>query len=235
MLSVVVPAFNEQDRIVPFLKELVDFAEKNSWVGELIVVDDGSSDATLQILNSFKKQVRILKHERNLGKGAAVRTGIMAAKGDFIVIADADGATSASQLPKMRSALRKFDAVFGSRNLPDSKIISKKPFVKMVLSKLFNFYADWLFGFGCSDLLCGFKGFRSEIAKHVLPSLVSDRWIFDVELLARLKAKNSSIGEIPINWSYVHGSKMKINMETLSFAFSLYKLKKMLQKEGLVF
>ncbi len=235
MLSVVIPAFNEQNRIMPFLKDLVAFKEKNPWVLELVVVDDGSTDATLQVLNGFKKHIRVLQHEINKGKGFAIRTGVMAAKGDLVVVMDADGAIPASQLSKMRSALEKFDVVLGSRSLPESKIVAKRPFVKRILSKLFNFYVERLFGLGCNDILCGFKGFRKEITIRIFPPMVSGGWIFDVELLARAKAKNASIVQIPIEWNYVHGSKMRVNRETITVVFSLLKLKKMLRKEGLTF
>lgn len=231
-LSVVVPAFNERRRFPPFLAELLGFKEKNPFFKELIVVDDGSTDATMQLLQQHAEQIRILRHAENMGRGAAVRTGIMAANGDFIVVMDADGSARASQIPPMVSALEKFGVVIGCRNLPCSKITAKKPFAKHVISRVFNWYVNRLFKIGSWDVLNGFKGLRKETALLVAPAVASNGWIFDVELLVRAKAAGASIGEIPIEWGYVHGSKMRVNKETITAVFALRALKRKLVLEG---
>jgi len=230
-LSVIIPAFNEEKRILSFLVALLDFKNKNSFFEELIVVNDGSTDNTARVLQSFGNKIKLLEHRQNKGKGAAVKTGVLAAKGNFIVFADADGATPVSQIKPMLSALKKFDLVAGARNLKDSKITRKKPVLRRVFSWLANHYANLLFSTSCSDVFCGFKGMKKNLAKKVFAKMLSSGWAFDAELLARANGLQATIGQIPIEWRFVKGSKLRLNQKLFSAFFYLLELKKILKKE----
>jgi len=235
-LSVIVPAYNEERRIRPLLDDLVTLKEQAPDLNlcEIIVVDDGSTDGTAQVLQEYGERVRVIRHGKNMGKGAAVKTGIAAAEGGYILFMDADGATPASEIPKMVSALERFDFVSGARNARGSRMNAKRPIIKRVTSRLFNFYVRRLFKTRNRDILCGFKGMRKGVAKRLAAAIVSDGWIFDAEMLARAKAMGARIAEIPIEWGYVKGSNMRLGRETAFAVFRMMKLRKRLRREGVV-
>jgi len=232
-LSIVVPAFNERRRISNLLSGLARFREKNRYLKEIIVVDDGSTDGTARAVRRFGKKMQLIAHAGNMGKGAAVKTGFSAAKGDFVLFMDADGSTSVSQIPKIVSALRDSDLALGSRSVKGARITAKKPFLRHAVSVFANFYINLLFGFGCSDVFCGFKGMRKGLAGQIMPALVSKGWIFDVELIARAKARGARIAEVPVEWGYAGGSKLKPK-KLFSAFFELAALRRKLRMEGVL-
>ncbi len=224
-LSVIVPAYNEEARIKPFLQQLLSFKQKNSFVSEVIVVDDGSTDSTLAILKEFGNRIRVISYKPNRGKGHAVKTGILAAKAGLVCFMDADGATPASQLTDMYNALQRNDVVVGNRKTKKARIIARQPLYRRFLSWGFNTTVQILFNFNVKDLLCGFKGMRTDLGKEIAKKLISNRWIFDVEIIARANALGAKFGVIPIEWSHVKGSKMKIGFNTIKMFFKLIKLR----------
>ncbi len=228
-ISVIVPAFNEEKRIKPFLQTLLFFKEKNNFIEEIIVVDDGSSDATLSILKQFEGKIKIISYKPNMGKGNAVKTGILAAKGSFVCFMDADGATPASQLSAMFDALQGNDLVVGNRKTEKARIIAGQPLYRRFLSWGFNTTVALLFNFNVKDVLCGFKGMRAPLAKEIARQMVSNRWVFDVELIARAKAKGARTGVIAIEWSHVKGSKMRVGLNTVKMLWQLFKLRSALR------
>jgi len=228
-----VPAFNEQRRIANLLSGLVRFKEKNSLLKEIIVVDDGSTDGTACATRKFGKKTALITHARNMGKGAAVKTGVAAAKSDFVLFMDADGSAPVSQIPKIVSALQDSDLALGSRNIAGSRITRGKPLLRDAISRFANFYINALFGLGCSDAFCGFKGMRRGLAEQIIPALVSKGWIFDVELIARAKARGARIAEVPVEWGYVGGSKLKPK-KLFSAFFELIALRQKLLRESVL-
>ncbi|MBN2067998.1 MAG: glycosyltransferase [Candidatus Diapherotrites archaeon] len=230
-LSVIVPAFNEEARIKPFLEQLLSFKQRNSFVAEVIVVDDGSTDSTLSILQGFGNRLKVISYRPNKGKGHAVKTGILAARSALVCFMDADGATPASQLTDMYNALQGNDVVVGNRKTERARIIARQPLYRRFLSWGFNTSVQILFNFNVKDLLCGFKGMRTDLGKEIAAKMVSNRWIFDVELIARANALGASFGVIPIEWSHVKGSKMKIGLNTVSMFLKLVKLRIDLARE----
>jgi dolichyl-phosphate beta-glucosyltransferase len=207
MISIVVPAYNEAGRMKPFLTRLVAMLRKGNY--ELIVVDDGSSDDSAGISKELTKgmrRARIISYKPNRGKGYAVKTGMLAAKGDPIIFIDADGSIPPEEIPRMAEALKKYDFVVGDRS--SSKSMVTQPKMRKYLGVMFNTYINMLFGLGVSDYLCGFKGFRRKAAMEIFKGLVSERWIFDVEVFYRAKKGGYSLYKMPIRW--VHKEKTKI-------------------------
>lgn len=222
-LSIIVPAYNEEKRIRPFLADLNKFCTKNLDNYEIIVVNDGSKDRTLDILKKVNyKNFRFISYAPNQGKANAVKTGVLAAKGSHLLFIDADGATSPQEISKMIPCFENFDAVVGSRNLKESE--AHKDFQRRILSFGFNNYVSFLFGLNFSDYLCGFKGFKTDIARKLFDSLKSKRWIFDVELFCRIKKYGVSIKEIPIKWTHCDDSKMK-KIDVLKIFWQLFVLR----------
>lgn len=226
-ISVVVPAYNEEKRLENFLKELIRFKQKNSYINEIIIVNDGSTDKTEDILKKYQDDdIRIIKHTRNMGKGAAIKTGILSANGDSIIFMDADNSTHPEQIPKIIEALRNYPIVTGSRKERQSKILRKQPTIRTFFGKIFNLLANILFpNLRILDTLCGFKGMRNKEGKLLFKEMISERWVFDVEMLIRARNMGYGIGIVPITWKHEGDSKMKLGMNNVKMFLDLLKLR----------
>ncbi len=209
MVSVIVPMYNEEERIGPFLTELLEFSEKNLKNYEIILVNDGSTDKTLHIVEGLirnHKNVRIVSYQKNMGKGFAVKTGVDAAKYDPLLFIDADGSIAPNEIPNMLEKLKEYDIVVGSRAIKGSDV--KYTFIRNTTGIIFNRIVNLLFPVGVYDTLCGFKGFKREVAKKLFNGLKSDRWVFDVELFYKARKNRFSLYQMPLVWRYKPGSKI---------------------------
>ena len=236
--SIIVPAFNEEKRITGFLNGLAEVVKKNK-TGEIIVVDDGSTDKTLEVLAGFSKQfsnkaglelIRIISYKPNKGKGWAVRKGMLSSRAGKIIFMDADGATPSSEVPRMLELLDKHDIVIGTRSSNNSHV--SEPPHRSVPAWMFNKMVEKLFHLGVRDCLCGFKGFSGDIGRSIADRLVSTGWEFDVEILSMAKAQNLDIFEQPIKWHYVKGSKISLLKDPARLFLRLLSLKRRLKKEA---
>ncbi|MBI4148442.1 glycosyltransferase [Candidatus Woesearchaeota archaeon] len=210
-LSVLVPVYNEERRGKEFLQRLVDFVDVHLKDSELLLVNDGSSDGTLDMLRTLGKGkdfVKIISYQKNRGKAFAVKEGVLAAKGSKVIFIDADGSIPPEEIPRMRQLLDKYEVVVGNRAHRES--IIDQPLTRETLGRLFNLYARLLFNTRVSDHLCGFKGFRLPVARHLFSKLVSDRWVFDVELFYRIRRERFSLVDMPIRWVHKAGSKIRM-------------------------
>ncbi len=208
MISIIVPAYNESKRIRPFLIELLKFIKKGYY--ELIIVNDGSTDNTLSIMKKITnglKKVQIISYKENKGKGYAVKTGVFNAKGEYVIFIDADGSISPSEIPKMERMLKKYDVVIGDRSSKLSKV--SQPKMRKLFGLIFNNYVKFLFGSKINDHLCGFKGFRKDVARDIFKSLISNGWIFDVEILYKITKSKYTLFKLPIKWVYKDRTKIK--------------------------
>lgn len=225
LISIIVPMYNEETRIKYFLPQLKDFTKSYHKDCEIILVNDGSTDNTLDTIKELSKDqanIKIVSYFKNRGKGAAVREGFLAAKGDFVIFIDADGSITPNQIHGMVKKLYEFDAVVGNRSLKDSKI--KYTFIRNSLGISFNFIAKILFATGVKDHLCGFKGFKKNVAKELFKDLVSKGWLFDVELFYKIRRNKFSLYELPLVWVHKSDSKMKLYYPFFLF-FELFKLR----------
>ncbi|MFH1587665.1 MAG: glycosyltransferase [Candidatus Diapherotrites archaeon] len=227
-LTLLVPAYNEEKRIEEFLLDLIEYGMKSEDVVEILVVDDGSTDRTPKILKNYGHQIKIVRHKKNLGKGAAIKTGVLAATGDYIVFMDADGSTGTNQLPKMLAALKKNTIVVGNRLGKESKITNSQPLRRQIAGKVFNFIVNILFPINYWDCLCGFKGMRAKEGKEIASEMISTDWVFDVEIIARAKKKKFGFGVIPVEWHHEKDSKMKLGWTNVKMFLNLLKLRKAL-------
>ncbi len=228
-LSIIVPAYNEQLRITSFLKNLLNFSKKNFESYEIIIVDDGSIDKTYQIVKKLIKDyenTKIISYSENKGKGYAVFQGILTARGEFVLFIDADGSTPPEEIKNMVKIYRKhgYDVIIGTRIDETSSIENPQPISRKVMSLIFNFYSNILFHLRINDLLCGFKGFKKEVAIRIFQNLQSLRWEFDVEILYNARKLGYSLYQIPIKWKHEEGSKMK-KSDPLFIIFNLFKLR----------
>jgi len=219
-LSVIIPAYNEQERLPTMLKECVQYLEARKSSYELIIVDDGSQDSTSEIGRQFSKtyripsdKIRVLTCAVNRGKGGAVRMGMLRARGKNLLFADADGATTFSELSKMERELSKIEVngqglVCGSRaHLQDESISSRSAF-RTVLMYGFHMCV-WLFAVkNIRDTQCGFKLMTRETATLIFKSIHIERWAFDVEMLKIAEMVDIPVSEVAVRWTEIDGSKL---------------------------
>lgn len=210
-LSIVIPAYNEAYRLPVALDALRHHVDPTTT--EVIVVDDGSDDETSNVARrtgDWAKHLLVLRHEQNQGKGAAVRTGVAAARGDVIAFIDADNATNLAALAPMIAALgSNVAAVFGSRHAPGSSVTGA-PAIRGLMGRLFNHVVKAAAGTSIRDTQCGAKVFQAPVARVVFADTAVDGFAFDVEILRRLLAMGLGVIEYPVTWQYVHGTKIRL-------------------------
>jgi len=230
MMSIVIPAYNEEKRIEGSLSETCAYMNDFGMEYEIIVVDDGSSDGTGRIVGRIAKDVRnvrLVRYEKNRGKGHALRTGVLVTKGDFVLVMDADLSTPMDELGKLMPYLAEgeFDVAIGSRALALSDIIRKQPWWRRGMGKMFNRIVKVLVIGDFSDTQCGFKLFRGGVARNLFGEAKIDRFAYDVEILARARKKGYGIREVPIRWINSPESKVDPVKDSLQMLADLVKIR----------
>lgn len=213
-LSIIIPAYNEAARLPTTLLLLVAYLEREHLSYEIIVVNDGSSDDTAELVNGFTKlkpEVRLINLPANQGKGAAVRTGVLRAGGERILFYDADGATPIGELPRLMNAMEMgADVAIGSRALASADTKVKTYLYRMVMGRIFSAIVKILILPGIADTQCGFKMFSYPVARYLFSRQTANGWSFDVELLFLARRAGCRIAEIPVNWTNIPGSKVHL-------------------------
>ncbi|MBI1970500.1 glycosyltransferase family 2 protein [Candidatus Woesearchaeota archaeon] len=225
LVSIIVPAYNEEKRINGFLPSLLSFSKKHLRNCEIIIVDDGSTDSTKSVVQQLIQQypsAKLISYPENKGKGNAVREGVSASKGKYVLFIDADGSIPPEEIPNMVQKLKEHQVVVGSRRIDVSKV--KTSPLRKFTGVMFNAYVNLLFRIDIYDNLCGFKGFEKSIAKALFSDLQSMRWIFDVELFYKIKKNNYTLYHLPISWEHRDGSKIRL-IDPLKMAIELLKLR----------
>jgi dolichyl-phosphate beta-glucosyltransferase len=221
-LAVVVPAFNEAQRLADTLSALLAYLKAHRPQSELIVVDDGSTDGTAQVAEEVfarKPEVsaRVLRFENNRGKGHAVRAGLLAALAPIAVFSDADLSTPILELPKIVEPIETgdYDVVFGSRALNRKLIGKRQPWWREQGGQIFNAIVRLTTGLPFSDTQCGFKAFRMQAARPIIEQARTDGFGFDVELLYLARKAGLRLLERPVRWDHNEGSKVHIIRDSL--------------------
>lgn len=205
MLSIVIAAFNEEQRIGSTLVRIGEFLAGKGLEHEIIVVDDGSRDATKETVTALQSAIpnlSIIHYEVNRGKGYALRTGVLASRGDMVLVTDADLSTPIEELEKLASPILagECEAAIGSRALALSELIRKQPWWRQGMGRVFNRIVRLLVLEGFSDTQCGFKAFAGDVARELFGEAKVNRFAYDVEILARARQKGYRVLEIPITW-----------------------------------
>ncbi len=210
LLSIIIPAFNEQERLPTSLDQLVEFTARQDYGIEVIVVNNNSSDGTPEIAADYASRYKCIHtlDEPRQGKGVAVNAGIMAGKGDYLFVCDADFSMPVEEVSKfMPPALNGYDIAIASRELSESRRIDE-PAYRHLMGRVFNFIVRVLAIPKIQDTQCGFKVFSREVAEKVFPMQTIDGWAFDVEILFIAQRLGYSIVEVPINWYYMPQSRI---------------------------
>lgn len=200
-LSVVIPAFNEEGRLPATLVRIREHLAGRGVAFELVVVDDGSTDATTEAARAVPGPIQVLRHPVNRGKGHAVRTGMLAASGALRLMTDADLSTPIEELGRLEAALDQgFDVAIGSRALAGSRIEVHQPAYREALGRLFNRLVQALLLPGLQDTQCGFKLFTAAAASAAFAACRLDGFCFDVEALYVARRRGLRIAELPVVW-----------------------------------
>ena len=212
-LSVVIPAYNEAPRISRALERVAQFLRQQPYRWEILVVDDGSRDDTAKQVEALAgkiPQLHLVRHPTNLGKGAAVRTGLKKAQGEAILFCDADGATPIEELNRLLPHLQEVSIVVGSRRLAGSSIVVKQQWIRRWMSALYQWLCRRLLVPGVSDDTCGFKLLSRQAAQCCATRMRIDRWSFDAEILTIAKIQRLAFLEVPIRWSHQKKTKVRL-------------------------
>jgi len=216
-LSIVIPAYNEASRLERTLYTIVDYLHQNTVDAEIIVVDDGSADETATVARTALEQASplrtsVITYKSNLGKGRAVRLGLLAARGDVALFSDADLSTPISETPKLVDPILRgeFDVTFGSRALDRELIGVHQSWRREQGGRIFNAVVRIATGLPFWDTQCGFKAFRMSVCRPLVEAATVDRFGFDVELLYLAHRAGLRLKEIPVRWDHNEGSKVSV-------------------------
>jgi glycosyltransferase involved in cell wall biosynthesis len=232
-LSIVMPAYNERDRLGASVEAALAYLSTQEFSSELIVVDDGSSDNTSQVAQSAAASFpsvtcQVIRYEKNRGKGFAVRTGLLAAAGEIALFSDADLSTPIDELHKLIEPIRdgSFDVAFGSRALDRSLIGTHQPWRREQGGRVMNLVIRTISGLPFADTQCGFKAFRMARFRPLLDVMTVDRFGFDVEFLFVANHHGLKLAEIPVRWNDVAGSKVSVVRDTRRMISELNQIRR---------
>lgn len=234
-LSIIIPAHNEQSRLAQTLDELLRFTTSQSYTSEIIIVENASIDHTLAIANEYagKHKNFIVLHDDRPGKGLAVKTGMLAASGDYRFICDADLSMPATEISRfLPPALAGVEIGIASREAPGA-IRYNEPPLRHLSGRVFNTLVRIIVLHGLQDTQCGFKCFTRKAAETLFPLQTIPGWTFDVEILAMAQKLGMTIAEVPIPWYYHGDSKVRVIRDSLKMTRDLFRIRASVRKRKL--
>jgi dolichyl-phosphate beta-glucosyltransferase len=225
MLSIIIPAYNEEKRLPETLKRILGFLKKRKINNEIIIVVDKSKDRTLDLVKRYSKKytnVRYIFNPKKCGKGYAVRKGILSSKGKLVMFTDADTSTPIAELDNFLPKIRRYDIVIGSREHKGS-VVKKKLLSRVLLGNIGNLLLRIFLIKKIRDTQCGFKLFKGSIARELFAKSKIDGFGFDFEIIFLSQRKKYRIYECPVNWTYCEDTKVtwQSHFKTLSELFEI--------------
>lgn len=235
-LSVIIPAYNEAARLGSSLDTIRQYAALRTGRVEVLVVDDGSSDATADLVRDYPAgdlHLRLLVNEHNRGKGYSVRRGMLEAAGDELLMYDADGATPIGEVDKLRSEMTpEVQVVIGSRAMPESVINPPPTFKRQLMRTTFAFIRGRLMLPDIRDTQCGFKLFARDAARHIFSLAQDDGFAFDCEVLALARHLGYQIREVGVDWHHCENSTIRPIRDSIHMVRALWRIRKRLRAMG---
>ena len=235
LLSLVIPAYNEQNRLPATFQQIREHIVRWAFSFELIVVVEPSEDRTLELAHEETRSLPnlvVLTDSKRRGKGFAVRNGMLQARGSYVFFSDADLSTPLEDLDKGLALLqhdRSIDVLVGNRQHPNSQIVQHQSMMRECMGNVFNRMVQVLAGLDISDTQCGFKGFRYRTAKEIFGRQRTDGFAFDVEVLLLAKAMNFSVAEMPVRWRDSPASHIRIVRDSLRMLRDVAHVRKLVR------
>jgi len=227
LLSIIIPANNEELRLPGSLGKIVAFLEEQDYEAEVIVVENASQDNTAGVVEGFMARYPVISmiQEEKPGKGLAVKRGMLAARGEYLFICDADLSMPIEEVAKfLPPQLEDYDVAIASREVEGARRYGE-PAYRHLMGRVFNFLVRLLAVPGFQDTQCGFKCFRREVARDIFPYQTIEGWGFDVEVLFIAQKRGYRIVEVPINWYYRANSRVSPIKDTLTMLGELLKVR----------
>ena len=210
--SIVIPAYNESARIPATLESVVGCIRANGWDAEVIVVNDGSSDRTAEVVRAFAAnapEVRLLENPGNRGKGYCVRSGLLQALGQVVMFTDSDLSAPIEEAERLFAAIAEgADIAIGSRWLESGRQTHRQPLYRQFFGRCFNAVTRMVMGLHFADTQCGFKAFTRAAAQTVFQLQTIERWGFDPEILFIALKRGYRVVEVPVSWSHDERTRM---------------------------
>jgi len=226
MISIIIPAFNEENIIEQTLNHLRNFFKGRCY--EIIVSADGCTDRTCEIVSKVAKmdnRIKLVYTAERLGKGGGLKKGFYESKGEIVVFADADMSCSANEIDKLIKHIKDADIVIASRAIKRSIILRHQSFIREYMGKIFNLLLRLILGLKIKDTQCGYKVFRRDVLENLLSKVKSNGWEFDAELLFRATKGNYKIHEVGVKWKNRKESKLSIFPDSLRMLLGLIKIR----------
>jgi len=240
-LSIIIPAYEEQDKIARDVRESAEFLVSHRIRGHIIVVDDGSRDGTAEVARSALPQppdgvfVEVIRHAQNRGKGFAVRTGVQRATGDFVMFADSGSCVPYEETLRGLELIKsgQCEIAHGSRKMVGCRIEHGQPFHRRVCGNFFRWFVKWLMGIPMelTDTQCGFKIYRGDVARRLYSRAVTDGSVFDIEVIMRAREAGYRIREFPLRWVCDPDSRHSIITSLWRFPRELWTIRRALRSE----
>lgn len=236
LLSLVIPAYNEADRLPATIRRIEKHRRLWSFSSEIIIVVEPSEDQTLALAESAAKtvpQLAVLTHHEKRGKGFAVRSGMLRARGDFIFFTDADLSTPLEDLDASLQRFRQdrsIDVIVGNRQHPETRILVRQNPGREWMGKVFNMFARTMTGLKIRDSQCGFKGFRHRAAKEIFGRQRIDGFSFDVEVLLLAQAMGFSTVEVPVHWTNSAASRVRVFRDSVVMLRDVFRICRLTKK-----
>ncbi len=225
-LSVIIPTYNEEERIGGTLEKITAYLSRQNYPYEIIIVDDASSDKTVKIIEDSGEKIVLLINKRRKGKGYSVRQGVLSATGDFVLFSDADLSTPIEESEKLLFWLKRgYHLAIGSRRLPDSEISVPQPFLRRLMGKVFNLLVRIFVVRGFCDTQCGFKCFEKKTANFLFGRQQLSGFCFDVEILYLAKKFKKRVKEVPVRWLNSPVSKIGPLKHSFLMFLDLFRIK----------
>ena len=227
--SIIIPAYNESERITATLESVAAYARQQQWDVEVLVVNDGSRDNTVAVVEQLARAhpfIRILENPGNRGKGYSVRNGMLHARGEILLFSDADLSSPIEEAPKLFEALATgADVAIGSRWLRAELPSQRQPLMRQIYGRMFNVALRLLLGLNFRDTQCGFKAFRREAAQRIFPLQKIERWGFDPEILFLARKLGFRTVEVPVRWAHSAGTRLHPLRDGMRMVWEIFRVR----------
>ena len=226
-ISIIIPAYNEEKRILRCLERVLSYCKEKDWDFEVIVAEDGSTDSTVKIVNDFAShdnRIKLLSFTERLGKGGAIKNAMFHATKDYVCFVDVDLSADVSELERLIPFVNHYEIIIGSRRLRGNLPPIESPFYRKIFSSFYSKFFRILFRMQIYDTQCGFKLFKTSIVSKLFKEIHTTGFAFDTEILVKASWLGLRIKEVPIIWKYDPSTKVSVFKQVREMGNSLLQI-----------